>query len=65
MVKALSNTVSWWHKHEERSSVYRKIMVMRSFLKKRIYFKEHIRWKPTPPCKLWKLQSESHDVDPK
>jgi hypothetical protein len=24
-----------------------------------------IRWKPTPPCKLWKLQSEPHDVDPK
>jgi hypothetical protein len=21
--------------------------------------------KPTPPCKLWKLQSEPHDVDPK
>jgi hypothetical protein len=19
---------------------------------------ERIRWKPTPPCKLWKLQSE-------
>jgi hypothetical protein len=26
---------------------------------------ERIRWKPTPPRKLWKLQSESHDVDPK
>jgi hypothetical protein len=23
-----------------------------------------IRWKPTPPCKLWKFQSESHIVDP-
>jgi hypothetical protein len=21
-------------------------------------------WKPTPPCKLWKLQSESHDLNP-
>jgi hypothetical protein len=26
---------------------------------------ERIRWKPTPPCKLWKLQSEPHDIDPK
>jgi hypothetical protein len=25
---------------------------------------QHIRWKPTSPCKLWKLQPESHDVDP-
>jgi hypothetical protein len=25
---------------------------------------QHIRWKPTSPCKLWKLQSESNDVDP-
>jgi hypothetical protein len=25
---------------------------------------ERIKWKPTPPCKLWKLQSEPHDVDP-
>jgi hypothetical protein len=24
---------------------------------------EHIRWKSTPPCKLWKLRSELHDVD--
>jgi hypothetical protein len=24
-----------------------------------------MRWKPTPPCKLWTLQSEPHDVDPK
>jgi hypothetical protein len=27
--------------------------------------REHIRWKPTPLCKLWKLQSEPHDVDPR
>jgi hypothetical protein len=26
--------------------------------------RQHIRWKPTSSCKLWKLQSESHDVDP-
>jgi hypothetical protein len=26
---------------------------------------EHIRWIPTPPCKLWKLQPKPHDVDPK
>jgi hypothetical protein len=25
---------------------------------------QHIRWKPTSPCKLWELQSEPHDVDP-
>jgi hypothetical protein len=25
---------------------------------------QHIMWKPTSTCKLWKLQSESHDVDP-
>jgi hypothetical protein len=29
-----------------------------------IYLGQHIKWKPTSPCKLWKLQSESHDVDP-
>jgi hypothetical protein len=27
--------------------------------------REHIRWKPTPPFKLWKLQFEPHDVDPR
>jgi hypothetical protein len=27
--------------------------------------REHIRWKQTPPCKLWKLHSEPHDVDPR
>jgi hypothetical protein len=27
--------------------------------------REHIKWKPTPPCKLWKLPSEPHDVDPR
>jgi hypothetical protein len=29
-----------------------------------ILTRQHIRWKPTSSCKLWKLQSESHDVDP-
>jgi hypothetical protein len=24
-----------------------------------------IKWKPTHPCKLWKLQSKPHNVDPK
>jgi hypothetical protein len=31
---------------------------------KSIAWRQHIRWKPASPCKLWKLQSESHDVDP-
>jgi hypothetical protein len=26
-------------------------------------FRQHIRWKLTSPCKLWKLQSKSHDLD--
>jgi hypothetical protein len=26
---------------------------------------EHIKWKLTLPCKLWKLQSKPHAVDPK
>jgi hypothetical protein len=26
---------------------------------------EHIWWKPASPCKLWKLQSKPHDLDPR
>jgi hypothetical protein len=25
--------------------------------------RQHIKWKPTYQCKLWKLQSEPHNVD--
>jgi hypothetical protein len=27
--------------------------------------RKHIWWKPTSPYKSWKLQSGTHDVDPK
>jgi hypothetical protein len=30
-----------------------------------IYTWEHIQWKPTSSCKLCKLKSESHDLDPR
>jgi hypothetical protein len=30
-----------------------------------IIYRQHIRWKANLPCKLCKLQSESHDVDPR
>jgi hypothetical protein len=32
---------------------------------KSISGREHIRWKPTPPCKLWKFQYGPHDIDPR
>lgn len=27
--------------------------------------RKHIWWKPTSPSKSWKLESGTHDVDPK
>jgi hypothetical protein len=48
------------HMHKYRQERSTRIIV--EFTDSRV--REHIRWKPTTPCKLWKLQSEPHDVDP-
>jgi hypothetical protein len=39
-------------------------MAVKPFVSVCFWWWQHIRWKPTSPCKLWKLQYESHDVDP-